>query len=374
MAAASTNPSAEVRLIRALRLRAQGLVPGSRGWTTAAEVAHGMLAMQAQDQAGVRWALSLRAADAPDDAAVRADLAEGRVVRNRPMRGTLQVTAPEDLHWLSATLTERSRREAAKRRGQLDLTDAHVDGAEAAIRAALRGGRVLTRPELVATCANAGVELNTMQAGHVLRHLTELMVIVFADPDAKTDTFALADEWIGTRRAPEAALGEVVTRFVTARGPVTRQDISKWAYLPMGLVDAGLEAAGTALEQVTLADTGYLVERGTVGLSAEEVDAALARPLLLPPFDEYIIGYGSRAPQLDDRFFERIVPGRNGIFKPMVVVDGEITGIWSRRLTAKRVSIELEPFTRITAKARRGLAGAAAAYGRFLGREAVLAE
>ncbi|MFC7756559.1 DNA glycosylase AlkZ-like family protein [Tsukamurella soli] len=97
------NP--EVRRIRALRLRAQGLVPGVRDWRSAADVARGMLAMQAQDAAGVRWALSLRAADHPADDAVRAELAAGAVVRNRPSRGTLQVTAPEDLHWMSATLS-----------------------------------------------------------------------------------------------------------------------------------------------------------------------------------------------------------------------------------------------------------------------------
>ncbi|WP_454440057.1 DNA glycosylase AlkZ-like family protein [Tsukamurella paurometabola] len=88
----------EIRMIRALRLRAQGLVPGVRQWRTAPDVARGMLAMQAQDAAAVRFGLSLRASRMrPDDAAVLADLAERRIVRNRPARGTLQVAAPEDL-------------------------------------------------------------------------------------------------------------------------------------------------------------------------------------------------------------------------------------------------------------------------------------
>lgn len=364
------NP--EIRRLRALRLRAQGLVPGVRPWADAPDVARGMLAMQAQDAAGVRWALSLRAADSPTEEEVLADLAEGRVVRNRPSRGTLQVTAPEDLHWLSGTLTPRSNREAVKRRPTIELTDDMVEGAEKVIRAELAGDVVRTRPELVAACAAAGVELDGSQAGHVLRHLTELMVIVFADPRSRTDSFALADGWIVDRREPAERLGEVVSRFVAARGPVTRQDIGKWAYLAMGSVDAGLEAAGDAVERVSLAGTEYLVARGSADVSEEEMEAALASPLLLPPFDEYLIGYGSRDPILDGRFFERIVPGRNGMFKPIVVVDGEIVGLWSRKATARKVSIALEPFTRITAKAKRALQGPAREYGRFLGREAVL--
>lgn len=362
----------EIRRVRALRLRAQGLVPGAQPWTDAADVARGMLAMQAQDAAGVRWALSLRAADSPTEDDVLAGLAEGRIVRNRPSRGTLQVTAPEDLHWLSAALSPRSNREAVKRRPTIELTDDMVERAEKVIRAELAGGAVRTRPELVAACAAAGVELANNQAGHVLRHLTELMVIVFADPGSRTDSFALADGWIADRREPADPMSEVVSRFVAARGPVTRQDIGKWAYLAMGEVDAGLEAAGDAVERVRLAGTEYLVARGSADISEEEVDAALARPLLLPPFDEYLIGYGTRGPQLDDRFFERIVPGRNGMFKPIVVVGGEIVGLWSRKQTATKVTVTVEPFTRITAKAKRALAVPVREYGRFLGREAVL--
>ncbi|BDH58283.1 winged helix DNA-binding domain-containing protein [Tsukamurella sp. PLM1] len=363
----------EIRRIRALRLRAQGLVPGVRDWRTAEDAARGMLALQAQDAGAARWALALRAADRPTDAAVLDDLAGRRIARNRPARGTLQITAADDLHWLSAALTDRSRAEAAKRRPQLGLTDAVVDGAERAIRAELAGGNTRTRSELVDACAAAGVELDNAQAGHVLRHLTELMAIVFADPRTKTDVFALADDWITDRRDPDHALGEAVSRFVAARGPVTRQDFGKWAYLPMGAVDTGLEAAAGTVERVTLAGKKFLVTPGTADITDTQVDEALATPLLLPAFDEYIIGYASRAPQLDEAFLARIVPGRNGVFKPMVVVDGEIVGVWNRRTTAKAVTVTVEPFTRITKADERRLAGPARDYGRFLGLEATLA-
>ncbi|TWS26011.1 winged helix DNA-binding domain-containing protein [Tsukamurella sputi] len=368
---ASADP--EVRLLRALRLRAQGLVPGVQDWRTAQDAARGMLAIQAQDAAAARFALSLRASEHPDDARVLADLAERRLTRNRPMRGTLQITAPEDLHWLSAALTVRSRADAAKRRPRLGITEPMMADAEKVIRAQLADGRSMTRPELVAACADAGLPLDNAQTGHILRDLTELMAIVFADPTSKTDAFALADEWIADRHEPDHALGEMVSRFVAARGPVTRQDIGKWAYLPMGAVDEGIEAAGGSVGTETIAGTRYLVTPGTVDITDAQVDEALATPLLLPGFDEYIIGYGSRAPQLDEEYLTRIIPGRNGVFKPMVVVDGEIVGTWSRKATAKKVTVELEPFTTITVATRKRLAGPARAYGRFLGLEATLA-
>ena len=141
----------------------------------------------------------------------------------------------------------------------------------------------------------------------------------------------------------------------------------------MGSVDAGIEAASGSLERVNLAGDDYLVLRGTTGITESEVDAALTHPLLLPPFDEYLIGYGSREPVLDERFFERIVPGRNGMFKPIVVVDGEVVGIWSQKRTPKKVTVTVEPFGAMKAKVVRALAEPVSAYGRFLGRPAELA-
>lgn len=329
--------------------------------------------MQAQDAVGIRWALSLRASERPDDEAVIDSLDHGLLVRNRPSRGTLQVTAPEDMHWLTDLLSIRSNRAAEQRRGQLDLDERMLTAAGEVVRAELADGAVRTRPELVAACAAEGIELDGSQAGHVLRHLTQTMAIVFAHAGGRSDAFASAEGWIHERRTldRQEALGEVARRFVSARGPVTRADLARWADLSMGDVDAGLEAAGT-LESVHLARTDWLVGRGTADISDAEVDAALRKPLLLPAFDEYLLGYGTRAPIIEDAHQDRVVPGRNGMFKPIVVVNGEIVGTWRRAATTKRVTVVVEPFTRLTTRARAALAAPVRAYGAFLGREAAL--
>ena len=123
-----------------MRLRAQGLVSGVRPWATPADVARGMLAMQAQDPKGILWALSMRSSDHPTESEVLADLAGGRIVRNRPSRGTLQVTAPEDLHWLSETMTPRSLAAAVKRRDQIGVTEEMVSRVGEVLRRELADG------------------------------------------------------------------------------------------------------------------------------------------------------------------------------------------------------------------------------------------
>ncbi|MFZ4518243.1 MAG: winged helix DNA-binding domain-containing protein [Microthrixaceae bacterium] len=367
------------RRIRALRLRNQGLVPGARPWATAPDVARGMLALQAQDPLGVLFALSVRASERPSEATVVAALDAAEVVRNRPSRGTLQVTAPEDLRWLTGLAAARSNAAAVKRRPQLGVTEEMVEGVGDVLRAQLGGGRVATRPDLVAACAAAGFELDGQQAGHVLRHHTEVMTIVFADHGGRVDSFALADEYLPTRRdlTRDEALAELATRYFDARGPATPQCLGWWANLSMADVRAAIAGAGDTLEQVELGGTTFLVGAGGGHATRDEIDAALAEPLLLPPFDEYLLGYRHRDAIVTPEHFEAVVPGRNGMFRPLVVVDGEIVGRWSRKLTGTTVAMTIELFDDTpavvrSAATRKGLERRAAEYGEFLGREPVL--
>ena len=59
-------------------------------------------------------------------------------------------------------------------------------------------------------------------------------------------------------------------------------------------------------------------------------DDAGPTALALPGFDEFILGYQSRALVLDARFADRICPGGNGIFQPRVVLNGRAVGTWTR--------------------------------------------
>jgi hypothetical protein len=57
------------------------------------------------------------------------------------------------------------------------------------------------------------------------------------------------------------------------------------------------------------------------------------------------------------------------VFRPTVVVHGEVAGVWRRVGAGRRIRIEVELFRRPTARVRRGLEAGAAAYGRFLDQE-----
>ena len=52
-------------------------------------------------------------------------------------------------------------------------------------------------------------------------------------------------------------------------------------------------------------------------------------PRLLPPFDPYILGWKDRSFAIDDPMRKRVTPG-GGMFRAVVLVDGRVTGTWSR--------------------------------------------
>ena len=56
------------------------------------------------------------------------------------------------------------------------------------------------------------------------------------------------------------------------------------------------------------------------------------RTYLLAGFDEYFLGYKDRDAVIDPAHAGKVAPGANGIFRPLLVIGGQIAGTWERSL------------------------------------------
>jgi hypothetical protein len=101
---------------------------------------------------------------------------------------------------------------------------------------------------------------------------------------------------------------------------------------------------------------------------------ASGEAFLLPPFDEFLIGYRDRGASITAAGMARVAPGRNGLFFPIVVLDGRVVGTWRRDLKARSVKLSFTPFDAWGAGQARAVAAAAEAYAAFLGSELILAD
>jgi hypothetical protein len=140
------------------------------------------------------------------------------------------------------------------------------------------------------------------------------------------------------------ALGELARRYFASHGPATVADLVRWTGLTVRDVRRGLEIAGEALTTIEVDGVAY-------HLAPETLDAPMPTRgvLMLPGFDEYVLGYRDRSSALAPEHSDAIVPGGNGIFKATIVVDGEVVGTWSRKATSREVVVDPAPFNQLSA-------------------------
>lgn len=271
------------------------------------------------------------------------------------MRGTLFVTTPEHLGTLLSNTSERIHRATAKRREQLGLDDRTVGRARDLLLAALHL-HPLRRAEVLALWDAAGIPTAGGPGYHLLLHLSVAGHVHWGsfDPDRPEQLLTLSPD--SSPADPETALAKIVRGYVLARGPVTEADLAWWTKLPRTVV----RRAAAAVEDLTTVE----VNGTPAWIIGDPLSAEPTGAVLVPGFDEWILGYAERSLTASPEMFEALVPGRNGIFRPAVVVDGVTVGTWrlprpAARGTAEPVVDLLEP---VSAAARRSIARAAAAW------------
>lgn len=367
--------------IGVLRLASQRIVGST--FLQPVEVVRWMTAMQAQDFAGVKWSIGLRTdfRASCTDATVEAALSSGVLVRSWPMRGTLHVTAAEDLHWMLALTTPRLIAAAAARRAQLQLDDATLERAREIAIAHLPGRSALTRAQLLAAFDAAGVSTAGQRGYHLLWHLAQTGTLCFGPPRGKgqgqgqgqgqgsEQTFVRLDEWVKRPRrlARDESLGEWARRYFISHGPATARDFAGWTKLPAADVKIALNVAGRHLVTWVIDGVTHWMGPQTEQLVGERAPVATSSVALLPGFDEYLLGYQDRGAVLPAAYSQRIVPGGNGVFMSTIVVGGAVVGTWRRTKKGKEILLQPTPFRRLRKVQTEGLIQAAKRYEQFMG-------
>ena len=344
--------------LRRARLRAQ-LLSGSEA-SNVTDATSRLLAVQAQDLGSAYWALGVRTPGARR-ADVSAALDSGALVRSWPLRGTLQLVAAEDLRWLLGLTAQRQLRTAERTRAQLGLDATVVDRARAAATEALSGGGRLDRAGMMAVFTAAGLDVSAGRGYQLIVQLAQTGTLVWGPVVRTQQALVLLDEWVPPA-APldqDEALARLVDRYLSGHGPATAADIAWWSGLPVTRIRRGAQAA-----RVPVADT----DAGEVYLPDEPAPPAVPRgALLLPGFDEYLLGYQNRDLVLDPRHFGHIVPVRNGAFRPIVVKAGRVVAVWRAERSAAGAGVTITPFDEASALAPADLAPALRRYGDFHG-------
>ena len=299
------------------RMGSQLLLGGRRD---PVEVVRWFGAMQAQDLEPSLTAVALRAG-LPSAAPVDQAFADGRLVRTWPMRGTLHVMAVEDARWWTAATAGRALATAAGRYRALGLSEPDFERGRV-VAESLLAGRTVARTELIAAFADAGLDPSGQRGIHVIGWLAMHGVIYVGARIGRQPGYGLLADLDAGSVAPADPAAEIARRYVRSHGPVTAHDLAWWTGLTVTVARAALDRLGEGF-----ACTEY-DGRPHWFADVPAPRRLPAGPLLLPRFDEYVLGYRDRTAALDAEHFLRVVPGGNGMFMQTVIERGRVTAVW----------------------------------------------
>ncbi|SDH48646.1 winged helix DNA-binding domain-containing protein [Nonomuraea jiangxiensis] len=284
---------------------------------TAGEIVRRLGAMQAQDVPAALLAFRARSTTLPP-AAVEAAWQSREIVRTWGPRGTLHFVHADDLPWIHA-LTRRPTNTLRR----LQEEGVTADDPLGLIVRTLAGQGPLTKAELEERLAGRArgqgvVHLVALAAHHGLA--------VLGPNRAGKPTYVHAADWLGAPIVPdpdrERALRELAIRYRRAHHPATPEDLAAWSGLPLG------------------------ESRAAWRLAPADPPPAQQEPVvrLAPAFDEYLMGWRSREPILAAEHTRKVFPG-GGVLRPVVLVNGVIRGVWTR----KGPQVTVEPFDELPA-------------------------
>lgn len=270
---------------------------------------------------------------------------ERSLVKTWAMRGTLHLLMAEDYPLYVAALSNRRFDLDAPWLKYHGLAASDVPALVDAVSDAL-DGRQLTRQELASEVARRlgdgkWEELLASGWGAVLKPVAFQGRLCFGPSEANRVTFVRPDQWIGPfqRLDPVESLVEVAGRFLTAYGPARVEELARWW---------GVQPK--AVRPVLKADHGFLqveVEGGKPAWTVAEapaVDDDTPVVRLLPLFDPYTVAVRRNGERPVTGGEKDLVYRKAGWISPVLLVDGEIAGVWEHKEEKGRLRVEISPF------------------------------
>lgn len=348
--------------IAKIRLVNQQIVAGK--FTSPADLVDWMGALQAQDYSMTKWAIGIRTPESGLEDVEKA-IERGEIIRTHLLRPTWHIVTANNLPWLIELTAPQLKSGTRSRHKELGLTAKVVSKSNKIIREALEGGLYLTRKELNPLLEASGFRNENNLFAHLL-FLAELDGLICSGPSrGNQHTYALLEKRIpaAPNLSKEAALEKLARTYFSSHGPATTEDFIWWSGLPVKDARSALEMIGNDFISEEIGPQKYWFSENS---SLENKKNTV---YLLPAYDEFIISYKDRSASVTVTDQKKAI-SNNGIFRPVIVVNGEVAGIWKRTEKPAKVAIEILFFKAPTKWVKERVEQSAWQFARFLGKEA----
>ncbi|WCN79095.1 winged helix DNA-binding domain-containing protein [Micromonospora sp. LH3U1] len=339
--------------VSARRLQRHGLSAPASGPDAApdaervADVVSAMCGAHAQVASAAELSVGLRVRGVTRGLVRQALWRDRTLVKTRGPRGTVHLLAAADLPMWTGALTALPAPSWEQSRDL--LTPAQTGQVLAAIADALAEAELTTAEltdEIVArTGPWAGERVMEAFQDNWPRWIAAMTaasrggVICFGPNRGRATTYTSPARWLPgfTPMSGPAALADLVRRYLYAYGPATPAQFAQWLSTPVRWTTSLFDSLD--LSEVT-------VEGTRAWVAVDDTDFPDDRPSglrLLPYFDAYAVGCHPRERLFPGAAAERaLARGQAGNY-PVLLVDGEVAGVWHQRRSGRTIQVTVEP-------------------------------
>jgi hypothetical protein len=319
-----------------IRLQSQQIA-GSK-FKTAKNVVKWMGAMQAQDYYMAKWAVGVRLPGSTDNQ-IQTAINKGQIIRTHVLRPTWHFISPEDIYWMLELTAPQIKVMARSRDKELELTEKIYTKSNSIIQRALEDGEHLTREELMTELIKAKIATDNNRSSHLLLRAELEGIICSGAAKGKSRTYTLLEKVVTKNKmfSKDESLAKLAKKYFTSHCPATLNDFIWWSGLSVANAKHALEMVKSNFISETIGERTYWL---TNSFSIPTSDKSC---YLLPAYDEFMISYRDRSASLNFEHNKRTI-SINGIFNPIVVINGQITGLWKRTIKNNEVIIGTDFF------------------------------
>lgn len=319
-------------------------------------------AMQAQDYNYFRWAIGIRQRT-PQLVGLQEAFAKAELLRLHLLRCTVQVVSHTDIGWLLPLCKERNLRTLQSWHKSINtlFSENHFEELTQALQELLAGSKSLPKKAIAEELKSLGFLLDD-------RLLTSLLVrseieglLCSGVMQGREATWALLSERVPIicSLTPDEALKQLALKYFRSHSPASLEDFVWWSGLTKTQCRKALALIAREIEEIKIEEEMMYLYHKTL-----DCPDYAKMVLLLPPYDEYLIGYKSRWVALEKKHTAK-AHNNFGIFKPVILHEGRVVGNWKASIDKQGENLTIDFFAEKSKIGKQNLQGAVNQFVQF---------
>ena len=312
-------------------------------------------AMQAQDYNYFRWAIGIRQR-IPQLVRLQEAFAKAELLRLHLLRCTVQVVSHTDIGWLLSLCKERNLRtlQSWHKSINISFSESYFEEITYALQELLAGGKSLPKRAIAEKLTSLGFLLDDRLLTSLLVRMEIEGLLCSGEMQGREATWALLSERVPTiySLTPDEALKQLALKYFRSHSPASSEDFVWWSGLTKTQCKKALTLIANQVEEIKVEEETMYLYHNTPDCS----DYA-GMVLLLPPYDEYLIGYKSRWVALEKKHTAK-AHNNFGIFKPVILHEGRVVGNWKASIDKQGENLTIDFFAEKSKIGKQSLQGA----------------